>query len=110
MPANIVEQVKSAIFILAILFGVLWYNEPAHARGNIIDLCVYPKMDKKGEPIGVFYTAVDKPTKIKIPKLSLVAADETNGYVTLRASQQSKEIIGWVKLKDLIEQDNISCD
>ena len=109
MPVNIVEQIKSASFILAILFGILWFNEPAHARGDIIDLCVYPKTTKAGEVIGVFYLAPGKPSAVKIPPQAFVAADETKGYVSLREKQSSKEIIGWVKMKDLVKQDQINC-
>lgn len=109
MSTNWPEQLKSVVVILLVLFGILYLNEPVHARGDVIDYCVYPKTDKQGQSVGVFYLEVDKPTTTKIPKNSMVAADETKGYVSLREKQSSKEIIGWVKMKDLVKQDQINC-
>lgn len=110
MPANWPEQLKSVALILLVLFGILYLNEPAQARGDVIDLCVYPKTDKAGNVTGFFYSDFDKATSVKIPKNSLVAGDEKNGYVTLRVSQKDKSYIGWVKMKDVVIQDNINCE
>lgn len=108
MPANIVEQIKSAAFLIAVLLGVLWWNEPAQAaqqKVTMLEECVFPKSEQK-----TFYIGLDKPVDVGVPYMSFVVIKEENGYLLLKQRYSSKVAIGWVKKADMKFQDRISCE
>ena len=111
MPTNIVEQLKSAAFLFAILLGILYWNEPAQAAQQakqkvvMLEECVYPKTEQK-----TFYIGVDKPVDVGVPRMSFVVIKEENGYLLLKQRYSSKVALGLVKKTDMLFQDRISCE